>query len=100
MLAMPSVPVTSSRQAERQFEKAHEMIRESYTILENVFTAYHNKIDTMNLLTLNATLIKPENYNKISTILLDHSPNQVGIRITNLNPSNDNQIISLFNAIA
>lgn len=99
MLVMPSVPITSSRQADRQFEKAQEMIREGNTILENVFTAFHNKIDTMNLLTLNASLIKPENYNKISTVLLEHSPSQIGIRITNLSASNDNQIINVFNAI-
>src|SRR5713226_4652210 len=98
MLVMPSVPITSSRQANRQFEKAQSMIRESNTILENVFTAYHNKIDTMNLLTLNASLIKPENYNKINTVLLESSPSQVGIRITNFNPSNDNQVISVFNS--
>jgi hypothetical protein len=100
MLVMPAVPITASRQADRQFEKAQTMIKESNTILENVFTASHNKIDTMNLLTLNASLIKPENYNKITNVLLESSPSQVGIRITNFNPSNDNQVISVFNAIA
>lgn len=100
MLAMSGVPITSARQIDRQFDKAREMIQESYTILENVFTAYYEKIDTMNLLTLNASLIKPENYNKISTVLLEHAPSQVGIRVTNFNPANDNQILSLFNCIA
>lgn len=99
ILTMPTVPIISQRQLDSQFDKATTMINESNTILENVFTAFHDKIDTMNILTITASVLKSENYTKIFSILLNNSPNHVGIRIINVNPSNDNQIINIFNTL-
>ena len=101
ILTMSSVPITSARRIDSQLTKAQEMNDESYTLLENVFTAYsNNKIDTMNYLTVSAAVIKPENYNKIISVLTHNSPHHIGLRVTNLNPSNENQIINVFNFLA
>ncbi len=101
ILTMSAVPITSTRQIDRQIVKAQGMIDESYTLLENVFTAYSNdKIDTMNYLAVSASVIKPENYNKIISVLTRNAPHHIGLRVTNLNQSNENQIINVFNFVA
>lgn len=100
ILSIPSVSVTSVRKFDAQTEKAREMMRNSHTILRDVFTGYYGKIDVMNVLTLGASVLKPENFPSIFSLLIGFSPDHIGLRIVGLDKANDSQVSNVFNAIS
>lgn len=99
ILTIPSVSITSVRKFDAQTDKAREMMRSSHTILKDVFTGYYGKIDVMNALTIGASVLKPENYPRLFTLLLSNSPDHIGLRIVGLDKANDSQVSNVFNAM-
>lgn len=91
----PIVPITSTRQIDRQIDKAMQMIRETHVLMDTVFNRFSDKIDLMNLITINAPVLKPENYNKLIALALTLSPSHIGIRLVNFATGNDSQMKSI-----
>lgn len=85
----PVVPITSSRQIEKQTAKAKEMIRQTHVWINSVFNRYQDNIDVMNLLTINASALNAENFNSLIGVALTYSPTHLGIRLVNFSTSND-----------
>ncbi|HEV2119431.1 MAG TPA: hypothetical protein VGS11_04925 [Candidatus Bathyarchaeia archaeon] len=100
ILAMPSVSVTSVRKFDSQMEKAREMIRNGHTLLRDVFTGFYGKVDVLNILTVGASVLKPENYPSIFSLLISYAPDHIGLRIVGLDKANDSQVSNVFNTIS
>jgi hypothetical protein len=100
ILTFSGVPITSMRHLDEHLEKCRESIRDSNTILRNVFTGVYGKIDTMNSLTISASIIKPENYNKLIATAVTLTPDQIGIRIINMDDSNESQVSNVLTFFA
>ena len=91
----PVVPITSSRQIEKQVTKAKEMIKQTHVYMDTVFNRYKNSIDIMNLITINASVLNADNYNHLLSLALTLSPDHIGIRLVNFATSNDSQMRSI-----
>ncbi len=92
VIVCPSVPLTSQRRFEKQLEKAREMQSTSRILLDTVLREESKRIDVMNLLTLNLSVIGVERSEEIIHALLADHPDQVGIRLMNLDATNTSQV--------
>jgi hypothetical protein len=94
------VPITSTTRFDAQSEKCRESIKDSSAILRNVFTGVFGRIDVMNCLTIGAAVIKPESYNKLIATAVSMEPDQIGIRVVNMDDANESQVSNVLNFFA
>ncbi|QQG48546.1 MAG: hypothetical protein HY247_07335 [archaeon] len=97
VVIISGVPITSTTKFADQIEKCGDAIRDSNAILRNVFTGVYGKIDVMNCLTISASVIKPQDYNKLIATAVSMTPDQIGIRLVNMDDSNESQVNNVFN---
>jgi hypothetical protein len=92
ILVRPTNSITSSKNIELQTKKAKEMISMSKILVSTLFSKYESSIDQMNLVTISAGLIEPRNYDMLGDLLLSSAPDQIGLKLLNLNNRNESQL--------
>lgn len=95
ILISPSVPITSLKRINDQIAKASEMNRVSRILLDTVFSGYKEERDLMHVLTINPSVLKSNYLQALKETVLVNNPDQVGIRIMNLDENNTSQIWAL-----
>src|SRR5437870_4507722 len=99
-VVIPSVPITiSTSLIDFQVEKARNMNKAGKVLATTMFPKAMQKRDLMFLLTINPSVLKPDNFDKIiSTLIIEEAgketvyPDQIGIRIMNLDKNKIEEI--------
>lgn len=107
-IIVPSVPITiSTNLIDFQVEKARSMNRTGKVLANTLFAKAMEKRDLMFLLTLNPSVLKHDNFDKIiSTLIIEEEgketiyPDQIGIRIMNLDKNKLEEIQTLLDFLA
>jgi hypothetical protein len=107
-VVVPSVPITISNSLiDFQVEKARSMNRTGKVLANTVFPKAMEKRDLMFLLTINPSVLRHDNFDKIiSTLIIEEKgketvyPDQIGIRIMNLDKNKIEEIQTLLDFLA
>ena len=104
ILVAPSVPITSYRHFQDQLEKSKDMFNQTQQLLNTTFNLFKGKKDIMNLLTISGRLLtQREHFTPIIDALLGVSEDpwvsHIGVKFTDLDRTNNNQIQSAFSLL-
>lgn len=105
---VPSVPVTiSTSLIDFQVDKARSMNKAGKLVVDTLFQKEMGKRDLMFLLTINPSVLRQDNIDKIiSTLIIEEEgketiyPDQIGIRITNMDKNKIEEIQTILDFIA
>ena len=75
------------------------MFLDGRKILHDVLDKEEESLDSMNLLTINVSLLKSDNFSKIFSLLSIGKPSQLGLRIIYLHERNDMQVRAFMRTI-
>lgn len=88
VIVPPCINLSSSRYLTEQILKARQMLIDARTLLEtSSLKKYLETRDLMNIVTINANLIKERNFHVIFDLLLCNKPDHIGIKILGLRES-------------
>ena len=104
-IIFPSVPLTSSRKLDEQVKKVKQLFGYGRQLLENALDRHEAgngkdaNVDTMNLLTVNVSLLKKDNFAKLFEVLLHGRPSQVALRFVYLHEDDAMQVRAVLRTV-
>lgn len=85
IVIFPSVPITTSSKPRfrKQLAKVNEMNKTSRILYNTVFKSTREALDSMSMLTINTSVITPENMHELIEAIAVAEPDHIGIRPQN-----------------